>query len=263
MWEHRRVRAGEAAPCDCYSCSGVQRGGHTVDGCSCRIHGTELHDQAAASFDAQGNSTGVSTALFNDIDGIISSGLTAASVQAVLEAVVLVIMSAAYMVFLPVCVAMFGRAERMLSRCLSEVEYKTGNVPVFLPAEFSSGQASAASGRNVQIRSDKAKEISMMLPAATAQRRRFVAACSIVLITFITRASLDLLLLLHTFVNVPRNLDCCCCCCCCCCCLLFLLVAVVIVVFVAVAVVGGVAVVGAVVVIVVAVVSVVAVVLYC
>jgi len=172
------------------------------------VQGADLYDQASAACDAQGNNTDVSTALFDDTDGIISAGLTAASVQAVLEAVLLVIMSAAYMVFIPVSVAIFGRSERMLSRYLSEIEYKADNVPVFLPAEFSSGQASAAGGRKIQMRSDKAKEmIGMTLAAATAQRRRFVAACSIVLVTFIPRACLDLLLL-HAFVNVPRNLDC-------------------------------------------------------
>ncbi len=58
------------------------------------------------------------------------------------------------------------------------------------------------------MRSDKAKElIGMTLAAATAQRWRFVAACSIVLITFLLRAFLDLLFV-YAFVNVPRNFDC-------------------------------------------------------
>jgi hypothetical protein len=121
------------------------------------VQGADLYDQASAACDAQGNNTDVSTALFDDTDGIISAGLTAASVQAVLEAVLLVIMSAAYMVFIPVSVAIFGRSERMLSRYLSEIEYKADNVPVFLPAEFSSGQASAASGRKVRCGATRRK----------------------------------------------------------------------------------------------------------
>ena len=58
------------------------------------------------------------------------------------------------------------------------------------------------------MRCDKALELMRMtLAAATAQRRQFVAACSIVLFTFILRASLNLLLV-YAFVNVPRSFDC-------------------------------------------------------
>jgi len=174
------------------------------------VQAASVYNQAASACDAQGNSTDVSTALFKDVNGIRTTAITAVSVHNMLEAVVLVIMSAAYMVFIPVAVAMFGRAERRLTNVLGEIEYKADNVPVFLPAEFSRGQTRAAVGfdRKVQMRSDKAKLLmGMTLAAATAQRRRFVAACGIVLITFIARASIDLLLAYASFNNA-LNLEC-------------------------------------------------------
>ena len=112
----------------------------------------------------------------------------------IFSAVVLVIMSAAYLVFIPVCVSIFRRAERRLGRDLGEIEHKADNVPVLVPAEYNSSDIRAAAGKKVRMRSGKAKEVmGLTLAAAIAQRRRFVAACGVVLITFILRASLDLL----------------------------------------------------------------------
>ena len=58
------------------------------------------------------------------------------------------------------------------------------------------------------MRCDKALELMRMtLAVATAQRRRFVAACGVVLITFILRASFDLLKAYDSF-NTSENPDC-------------------------------------------------------
>ena len=55
------------------------------------------------------------------------------------------------------------------------------------------------------MRCDKAKELlKSTLAVATAQRRRFVGACSIVLLTFLLRASFDLLNAYSAF-NDPYN----------------------------------------------------------
>ena len=104
-------------------------------------------------------------------------------------------MSAAYMVFIPVCVFMFGRAERRLIRILGHIEYKLDDTSVVLPAQYNPQAAhGAAAGAQIQMRCDKAKELlRSTLAEATAQRRRFVAACAIVLVTFFARASFDLL----------------------------------------------------------------------
>ena len=55
------------------------------------------------------------------------------------------------------------------------------------------------------MRCDKAKELlRSTLAEATAQRRRFVGACSIVLLTFLLRASFDLL---HAYANVENSFN--------------------------------------------------------
>jgi hypothetical protein len=173
-----------------------------------RVKQANLSEQAAAACDDQGENTDASEALNIAIRDNNILARTAISVQAVLEAVVLVIMSTAYMVVIPVCIAKFGRSERRLAGHLSEIEYKADNVPVFLPAQFSSLEANAVDGRKVHMRSDKAKElIEITLAVVIARRRRFVSACGIVLITFILRASLDLLLAFSS-LYVTQNLDC-------------------------------------------------------
>ena len=58
------------------------------------------------------------------------------------------------------------------------------------------------------MRCDKALELTRMtLEVAPAQRRRFVAACGVVLITFILRASFNLLKAYASF-NTSRNPGC-------------------------------------------------------
>ena len=162
-------------------------------------------DQAAAACDdAQGNATNLCTALLNDAVNFASIAGDAAAVQAVLEAIVLVVMCAAYTVFIPVCVSMFGRAERRLIRILGQIEYKLDHSEVLLPAQYNPQAArGAAAGAEIRMRCDKAKELlRSTLAAAMAQRRRFVGACSIVLVTFFLRASFDLL---RAYANIDNQ----------------------------------------------------------
>jgi hypothetical protein len=160
-----------------------------------KVKDAGVNDQAAAACDAQGNDTKISIALLNDAINFNTIGDDAIAVQCVLEAIVLVVMSAAYMVFIPVCVSMFGRAERRLIRILGQIEYKLDHSEVLLPAQYNPQAAhGAAAGAEIRMRCDKAKELlRSTLAEATAQRRRFVGACSIVLVTFFLRASFDLL----------------------------------------------------------------------
>jgi hypothetical protein len=162
------------------------------------------YDQAAAACDAQGNDTNSSIALRNDAINLITTADDAIAVQAVLEATVLVVMSAAYTVFIPVCVSMFGRAERRLIRILGQIEHKLDHSVVLLPAQYNPQAAhGAAAGAEIRMRCDKAKELlRSTLAEATAQRRRFVGACSIVLLTFLLRASFDLL---YAYSNVDNQ----------------------------------------------------------
>ena len=163
-------------------------------------------DQAAAACDPQGNATNLCTALQNDYINFINISDDAASVQSVLEAIVLVVMCAAYTVFIPVCVSVFGRAERRLIRILGQIEHKLDHSEVLLPAQYNPQAAhGAAAGGEIRMRCDKAKELlRSTLAEATAQRRRFVGACSIVLLTFLFRAFLNLLFAYSLFDN-SRN----------------------------------------------------------
>ena len=164
-----------------------------------------VDDQAAAACDAQGNNTNSSIALSNDAINFFGSiAADAAAVQSVLEAIVLVVMCAAYTVFIPVCVSVFGRAERRLIRILGQIEYKLDHSEVLLPAQYNPQAAhGAAAGAEIRMRCDKAKELlRSTLAEATAQRRRFVGACSIVLATFLLRASFDLL---YAYSNVDNR----------------------------------------------------------
>ena len=62
-----------------------------------------MRDQAAAACDAQGSATNSSKALNNDASNFVNIAYDAVAVQAVLEAIVLVVMSAAYTVFICAC----------------------------------------------------------------------------------------------------------------------------------------------------------------
>jgi hypothetical protein len=165
-----------------------------------------VYDQAAAACDAQGKDTNSSMALNNDAKNFNAILDDAVAVQSVLEAIVLVVMCAAYMVFIPVCVSMFGRAECRLIRILGQIEYKLDHSVVLLPAQYNPQAAhGAAAGAEIRMRCDKAKELlRSTLAEATAQRRRFVGACSIVLLTFLLRASFDFLYA-HANANIQYN----------------------------------------------------------
>jgi hypothetical protein len=169
-----------------------------------------VYDQAAAACDAQGNDTDSSIALANyavTLNYGVKKVSDAVGVQAVLEAIVLVVMCAAYMVFIPVCVSMFGRAERRLIRILGQIEYKLDHSVVLLPAEYNpQATDGSAAGAEIRMRCDKGKELlRMTLAEATGQRRRFVAACAILLVTFFLRAFYDLLYASTFFASHHEN----------------------------------------------------------
>ena len=179
------------------------------------VNAADLWSQSAAACDALGNDTNSSMTLRKDAINVGAIASTAVAVQAVLETIALVIMSGAYMVFIPVCVAMFGRSERRLIRILGQIEYKLDHSTVFLPAEYSPQAADGAAngrrfrmsspGAEIPMRCDKGKELlRATLAVATVQRRRFVAACAIVLLTFFLRASFNLLNAYASF-NAPYN----------------------------------------------------------
>jgi hypothetical protein len=138
-----------------------------------QLQAAGVFDQAAAACDAQGNDTVASLALNNQANAINSSSNTSASVQGVFEAIALLLISTAYLILVPLSVAMFRRAERVGARAL-----------------LSAAARSSAGGRMEQ---SAAAVVDETVQAAAQQRRRLVVACVVVLVTFPCRAAYDLL----------------------------------------------------------------------
>ena len=146
-----------------------------------------LFGQAAAACDAAGNNTNASLAINIATYAIISQGSTALSVQAVLEAIALLLICAAYLIIVPLSVAMFRRAERVGANALVAVADHTS--------------------RDEQRTDDVAAIVDDTIQAAVQQRRRLAIACVVVLITFPARAAFDLLNA-YTSFNDPYNPTC-------------------------------------------------------
>jgi len=143
-----------------------------------------LNDQAAAACDSRDKATNSSFALLDEANAIRAQADTAASVQAVLEAIALLLISAAYLILVPLSVAMFRRAERVGAHALAIVA------------------ARADAGDPMARRSAEAASIvDETMQAAAEQRRHLVFACVVVLITFPARAALVLLRAYASFNN--------------------------------------------------------------
>ena len=131
-----------------------------------------LLDKSAAVCDSQGNTTNCRT-LVNQADAVTLRHLgTTLCMQSVLEAVALLLISTAYIVTVPLSVAIFRRAERDGANALANV---------------------AAHAKAGVRRTDVAAAIvDDTIQAAADQRRRLVMACVVVLTTFPVRAAFDM-----------------------------------------------------------------------
>ena len=136
------------------------------------VQAAGLYDQAVAARDEGGDTNSYLVFYNQGILSLAKAG-TAFSVQAVLEAIALLLISSAYLILVPLSVAMFRRAERVGAHALVAV---------------------AARSNAGDQRSDRAAAIvDDTIQAAAQQRRRLVIACVIVLVTFPARAAFDLL----------------------------------------------------------------------
>ena len=147
----------------------------------------ELADQAAAACDAQGNDTNSSLALFQQSYDMLTKAENPYAVQAILEAVALLLISTAYLILVPLSVVMFRRAERDGAHALLAVASRT-----------SAGHQGIEAATAI---------VDETIQAAAEQRRRLVMACVVVLITFPARAAYDLLRA-YTAFNDPTNPAC-------------------------------------------------------
>lgn len=166
-----------------------------------------MFDQAAAACDAQGDSTELSDELAKNAFKPLLKAITALSAQNVLEAVVLVMMCGAYMIFVPVSVAMFSRAELRLSEALGGIANNGEDEQVLIPAEYAPVEADGAVGRITMQCSEAKALLRKKLESVHARRQRFVTACGIVLVAFMARASVDLMSA-FVFFNYSENFEC-------------------------------------------------------
>jgi hypothetical protein len=148
----------------------------------------DLYDRAAAACDAHGNETASSAALFQQRIPIFTTAETATSVQSIFEVIALFLVSAAFIILVPLSVAMFRRAERQLKDVTQ----------IMLPTE-------TASGREERVAEALAVIGEETIEATSEQRRRIVIACVVVLVTFPVRAAFDLLNAYSLFYDPYNN----------------------------------------------------------
>ena len=141
------------------------------------VQAAALNDQAAAACSAAGNDTAASLVLLHQVQAINTLAATSSSIQNVLEASCLLIISSAFLLLVPLSVTMFRRAERVAALALLS----------------SAARADAGARRSDGQDSRVLAILDEALQAAVEQRRRLVIACVFVMITFPVRASFDVL----------------------------------------------------------------------
>ena len=175
---------------------------------SFRLQLAGVHDEAAEACGAQENNTDSCNALRQVAITVGNNAGTSGSIQNVLEAVALVVVSVAYAVLIPVSVAMFGRANSRSTREMATRGVGVASASLdHLPPVDDKDCTEMNRGTQAAHDGDKDRTEMMLHAHANAQRRRVVAACCMVFITFIVRASFDLLQAYAAF-NDPYNPEC-------------------------------------------------------
>jgi len=132
--------------------------------------------QAAASCDLQGGDTNSSRLLFARALELSKTSYDAQAIQNVCETLALIFISLWYATIIAFCVARFRRAEHLAAQALVSV---------------------AAHTQSCYDRDNRTKRaisiVDHTMHAAADQRRRLMAACLVVLITFPARAAFDVM----------------------------------------------------------------------
>lgn len=153
-----------------------------------------IHEQVVAALDGDGQSNNSTKALRQEaVDNIRKLGF-ANSVYFVLASFVLMTMSVAYVIFVPICIVMFYRIELRLDGVVGEMEHRPDYAHVLLPFEFSpqSGESDHATCNQVEMQCGKAKQFLQTLrDAAADQRRRFMSALAVGLTAFLYKTAVS------------------------------------------------------------------------
>jgi hypothetical protein len=165
-------------------------------------------DQAAAACGTAGNDTDTSLKFHNEARIIQINAATAVSVQSVCEAVALMATALSYLLLVLRNVTVYRRAEHVATTALMSLADRTERGNVSVPAAFADSDYTGAADATVQLAKASAVEVMEdTQKAAAEQRRRLVAACAIVLVSFPARAAFDLLYAYGLF-NDPDNPAC-------------------------------------------------------
>ena len=120
----------------------------------------------------------------------------------------LLIIITAYLLLIPISIVVFRRAERASAHVQLSVQDRASGRVDYMPAGLAAAERDGSTGAAVEMRKEQAEAVAEMTRAASVdQRRRFIAACVIVLITFAARAAFDFLNIYSTF-NDPYNPAC-------------------------------------------------------
>jgi hypothetical protein len=150
----------------------------------------ESFDSAAAACDSSGNNTNASLAFASEGYNLFTKSYTLASIENVFEALALLVTSAAFVVAVAASVSALSRAELVASSALLSAQSRST-----VSLNHARRNASA-----VAIMDDT-------IHASINQRRRLVAACVVILVTFIVRATFNLFQTV-AFFSDPQNPAC-------------------------------------------------------
>jgi hypothetical protein len=151
------------------------------------VQNARLYDAAAAACDAAGNNTDTSLQLAREGRAFNAKASTGISVQAVSEALTLLLVTLSFLVIVSWCVALFRVAEGVAANALLAASRRT--------------DMQRAGQRMSAIVEDT-------MHAAAEQRRRLTAACVTILITFPVRAAFDFMYAYSEINNSGRNPAC-------------------------------------------------------
>jgi hypothetical protein len=182
-----------------------------------RVEAAAAYDAAAAACDGQGQDTVASLQIHADYVRISESNISkSTAVSRVLEASILVIMAAGFLLFFPACIVMFRRVERRLRAIMQEMGLRSDLGNVFLPFEFSPQAAvvpqadTSLSVERVQVEMPVVEARSFLhriKTDAAAQRRRFVACIVIVPLALVVQAIMAVVIAVRAFAFAESEVD--------------------------------------------------------
>ena len=167
-----------------------------------------LLETAASQCDAQGRDTTASLALYDQSNVFVTKTGTALAVQAVCEAIALLLVAFSFLVLVTWSVAKYRLAEKMSASTLQSLNGQLNISESEVSSVFAEADYRGKADAFVKMDTDMAvKVVGGTLKTASEQRRRLISACILVFITFPARAAFDLLNAYSSF-NDPYNPDC-------------------------------------------------------